>query len=306
MRKTLAFFAPMAALLLAPAGASADTPARGDTERGGKLFRMECSTCHAADGAGSTYWQHATNGKNLGTLPDLRDSAFLAQRSDADLRKAVRRGMGKNGWIPGHTFAGALSSLETWDIVQWLRDGSLTVTQFFPDAAKFTAKDFLIDQWGAERLNESLNLKLSQKELEVVVLTVYKGQRASNDGVKLVPWKPVELDLLKAADRIGFLSFQEMDVPGGERVRVGLSFGTDGRLQRAVVTHGDPGRKAEYEKALSAFVGQGQKGASVYKAPRGLKNGDVWAKALTRAAAISAEGITMYEKAERSRTAFDR
>ncbi len=303
MRK-LAFFAPMAALLLAPAGASADTPVRGDSERGGKLFRMECASCHGADATGSTYWKHATAGKNLGNVPDLRDSAFLAQRSDADLRKAIRRGMGRSGWIPGHSFAGALSSLETWDVVQWLRDGSLTVTQFFPDAARFTAKDFQIDQWGAERLAESLNLKLSQKELEVVVLTVYKGQQ--NDGVRLVPWKPVELDLLKATDRIGFLSFQEMDVPGGDRVRVGLSFGTDGKLQRAVVNHADPAKKAEYEKALATFVGQGQKGASVYKAPRGLKNGDAWAKALTRAAAISAEGITMYEKAERSRTAFDR
>lgn len=302
----IALFAPMAALLLAPAFASADAPVRGDAERGGKLFRMECSSCHGPDGAGSTNWQHATTGKGLGTLPDLRDSAFLAQRSDADLRKAIRRGMGKNGWIPGHTFAGALSSLETWDVVQWMRDGSLTVSQFFPDAAKFTAKDFVIDQWGAERLAESLHLQLGQKELEVVVLTVYKGQRAGNDSVKLVPWKPVELDLLKATDRIGFLSFQEMDVPGGERVRVGLSFGTDGKLQRAVVTHADPARKSEYERALSAFVGQGQKGASEYKAPKGLKNGEAWAKALTRAAAISAEGITMYEKAERSRTAFDR
>jgi mono/diheme cytochrome c family protein len=304
MRK-IAFFAPLAALLLAPAGASADAPVRGDAERGGKLFRMECSSCHGADAGGSTYWQHATNGKGLGTLPDLRDSAFLAQRSDADLRKAIRRGMGRSGWIPGHTFASALSSLETWDIVQWLRDGSLTVSQFFPEAAKFTAKDFVIDQWGAERLAENLKLELGKKELEVVVLTVYKGEQAQN-GVKLVPWKPVELDLLQATDRIGFLSFQEMDVPGGERIRVGLSFGTDGKLQRAVVTHADAKKKAEYEKALSAFVGQGQKGASVYKAPRGLRNGDAWAKALTRAAAISAEGITMYEKAERSRTAFDR
>ena len=305
MRKTIFGIAPMAALLLAPAAALAKEPVRGDAERGGRLFRMECSTCHGADGSGSTYWQQATQGKNLGTAPDLRDSAFLAQRSDADLLDAIRKGMGRGGWIPGHNFA-SLSTLEAWDIVQWIRDGSLTVSQFFPDAAKFTAKDFQIDQWGAERLAENLNLKLSQKELEVVVLTVYKGERDRNDGVRLVPWKPVELDLLSAKDRIGFLSFQEMVVPGGEKVRVGLSFGTDGKLQRAVVNHHDPKRKAEYEQALSKFVGQGQKGSSAYKAPRGLRNGDAWAAALTRAAALSAEGITMYEKAERSRTTFDR
>jgi len=304
MRKTIFGLAPLAALLLAPGASHAD-PARGDAERGGRLFRMECSTCHGMDGSGSTFWQQAIQGNKLATPPDLRDSAFLAQRSDADLHDAIRRGMGRNGWIPGHNFA-SLSTLEAWDIVQWLRDGSLTVTQFFPDAAKFTAKDFQIDQWGAERLAENLNLRLSQEELEVVVLTVYRGQRDDAEGVRLVPWKPVELDLLSAKDRIGFLSFQEMVTPNGEKIRVGLAFGTDGKLQRAVVNHADPAKKAEYEKALSQFVGQGQKGASVYKAPRGLKNGDAWARALTRAAAISAEGITMYEKAERSRTTFDR
>ena len=303
MRTTLACLAPMAALLLAPVSARADAPLRGDAERGGRLYRMECGSCHGADAGGSTYWQQAIQGKNLGALPDLRDSAFLAQRSDGDLRDTIRKGMGKRGWIPGHSFAGALSTLETWDIVQWLRDGSLTVTQFFPEAAKFTARDFLIDEWGAERLAESLNLKLGQQELEVVVLTVYRGERDATESARLIPWKPVELDLLQAKDRIGFLSFQPLDAPGGEQVRVGLSFGTDGKLQRAVVTHSDREKKASYEKALSAFVGQGTKGASVYKAPRGLKDGEAWAKALTRAAAISAEGITMYEKAERSRTA---
>ena len=39
MRNTFALLAPVAALLLAPA-ASAQTPQRGDAERGGRLFRM--------------------------------------------------------------------------------------------------------------------------------------------------------------------------------------------------------------------------------------------------------------------------
>jgi len=306
MRKTILGVASMAALLLLPRGAEAEAPLRGDAARGERLFRMECGTCHGADGAGSTFWQRATAGKNLGRAPDLRDSAFLAQRSDADLVEAIQRGRGRNGWIPGHTFAGALSTLETWDIVQWLRDGALTVTQFFPEAAKFTAKDFAIDKWGAERLAENLNLQLSQQELEVVVLTVYRGERDRNDDVRLVPWTPVELDLLDAKDRIGYLAFQQLTTPDGESIRVGLAVGLDGRLQRVVVSHPDPKKKAAFEEALSRFVGQGKKGASAFTAPRGLKNGDAWARALTRAAALTAEGITMYEKAERSRTAFDR
>lgn len=296
-----------AALLLAPVAASAQgAVARGDTERGGRIFRMECSSCHGADGSGSNFWKAASQGKNLGSIPDLRDSAFLAQRSDGDLRKAIRKGMGRNGWIPGHTFA-SLSTLDTWDVVQWIRDGSLTVAQFFPEAASFTAKDFQIDKWGAERLAENLKLQLGQKELEVVVLTVYKGQKDPNAGVRLVPWKPVELDLLKAGDRLGFLSFADLEVPGGkETIRVGLSFGTDGKFRKAVVNHPDAKLRADYEKALNAFAGQGGKGIVIYKAPKGLKDGEAWARELTRAASVSAEGITMFEKAERSRTAFDR
>lgn len=308
MRNFLGNIAPIAAaLLLAPAAASAQEAARGDADRGGQLFRMECSSCHGSDATGSSFWRNASAGKNLGSVPDLRDSAFLAQRSDGDLRKAIRQGMGKNGWIPGHTFA-SLSSLETWDVVEWLRSGSMTVSQFFPEAAKFTAKDFTIDKWGAERISEALKLQVGQNELEVVVLTVYKGQRQSAaGGVKLVPWKPVELDLLKATDRLGYLSFSEMDAPGGkERIRVGLAFGTDGKLRKAVVNHADSARRAAYEKALNAFAGQGGKGITVYTAPKGMKDGEAWARALTRAAALSSEGITMYEKAERSRTAFDR
>lgn len=307
MRKPLVTLSSIvAALLVAPAVSSAE-PVRGDGEHGGQVFRMECSSCHGTDGGGSDFWKKATAGKNLASVPDLRDSAFLAQRSDADLRKAIRSGMGKNGWIPGHTFASALSTLDTWDVVQFIREGTLTVSQFYPDAAKFTAKDFKIDQWGTQRLSESLKLQLTERELDVVVLTVYRGEREKNANIRLVPWKPVELDLLQAGDRIGFLSFVDLQVPAStETIRAGLSIGTDGKLQKVIVNHADAGKKAEYEKALNAFVGQGSKKVEAFKAPRGLKHGDAWAKALTRAAAITSEGITMYEKSERERTAFDR
>lgn len=305
MRKTIAFLAPVAALLLAPA-ARAQSPLRGDAERGGQLFRMECATCHGVDGTGSSAWRAATEGKNLGTLPDLRDSAFLAQRSDDDLVEAIRRGMGRNGWIPGHAFASSLSLMDTWDVVQWLRDGTLSVAQFYPEAAKFTAKDFRIDQWGVDRLAEKLNLRYSQHELDVVVLTVYRGERDRNESARLVPWNPVELDLLKASDRIGYLVFQEMETPAGVKIRVGLAIGTDGKLKRVEVSHPDEKVRSEAQQALSRFVGQGQKGPVAFKAPAGLRNGAAWASALTRAASLAAEGITMYEKSERARTAFDR
>jgi len=296
----------LTALLVVPALAQAQAPARGDAKRGELLFRMECASCHGIDGSGSDYWKKAIRGKGLASVPDIRDSAFLAQRSDEELRSAMRAGMGKNGWIPGHALS-SLSTLDAWDIVQWLREGSMTVAQFYPEAAKFTAKDFRIDQYGEQRLADTLGMKLRQEELEVVVLTVYKGQRDRAQHAELVRWDPVELDLLKASDRVGFLAFPVIEVPGSkEFLRVGLAIGTDGKLQRVIVSHEDPKKKAEYQKILSAFVGQGQKGAFAFKAPRGVRNGAAWARALTRAGALTAEGITMYEKSERARTAFDR
>ncbi len=307
MRKLALGSLIVSSMALLPAGASAqERLLRGDVDHGGSLFRMECAPCHGVDGKGSDFWRGATADKpQLGTLPDLSDNAFLAQRSDAELRRAIRTGHGRAGWIAGHAFRD-LSTLDAWDLVQFLRHDSVPVDQVFSSAAKFTAKDFLIDSYGVERLATSYQVELAQDEMKVVVLTVYRGQRAANEQVRLIPWTPVELDLLHAADRLGFLSFVDLVVPrSGEKLDVGLAFGTDGKLQKVVVRHPDAARRASYQQALSAFVGQGAKGGAVYKAPKGVKDGDLWAKALTRSANIAAEGVTMYEKAERARTAFD-
>jgi hypothetical protein len=65
-------------------------------------------------------------------------------------------------------------------------------------------------------------------------------------------------------------------------------------------------RREELEKSLSAFVGQGEKSAVAFKAPKNARGADRWAPVVTLAAARAAEGIVMYDKAERERTVFDR
>lgn len=297
-----------ALVLLFPLASFAQAPLRGDAKRGEQLFRMECASCHGVDGSGSRFWNEAIAGTKFRPPPDLRNSAFLAVRSDEDLHRVMAEGHGQRGWIAGHSLR-SLSILDRWDIIQWLRDRSMTVAAFFPEAVQFTAKDFEIDQHGAARLEE-LQVSLDETERSVVVLTVYKGRRLSEQsrgGVDLVPWNPVTLDLLQASDRLGFLTFMDIEVPRSrEKIHVGLSFNPQGQLQRVQVQHPDPKARATYEKILSSFVGQGERTASEFKAPRGLRDGDAWAAALTRAAGIAKEGIIMYEKAERSRTVFDR
>ncbi|HWV38144.1 MAG TPA: c-type cytochrome [Vulgatibacter sp.] len=297
-----------ASFVAAPASSFAqERVLRGDAAHGATLFHMECAACHGPDGSGSETWRKALEGKpRLGSLPDLTDGAFLAQRSDDELRDAIRSGEARGRTIPGHAFRN-LSTLDVWDLVEWLRRDGLPVEAFFPGAAKFTAKDFEIDQYGQQRLADKLKLKLAQDELSVVVLTVYKGDRAAGSRARLVPWRPVDLDLLSAKDRLGYLSFVDLEVPKtGEKIRVGLGVDTDGKLRKAMVQHPDPAKRAAFEKVLSAFVGQGAKGGVAFTAPRTLRDGALWAKALTRSFGIAAEGVTMYEKAERERTAFDR
>lgn len=279
--------------------ARAETPLRGDAEAGRSLFSLECGACHGSHGKGNPGWKAAQAGK---PLPDLVDTAFLVTRTDPELHAAMATGHTPDGrWIPGHVFS-SLSELDRWNVVQWLRDQSLAVEDFFPQAVKFTAKEFEIDAMGAGRLAE---LGVGKDELGVVVLTAYKGTRKPNEPLRLVPWTPVELDLLEAGDRLGHLSFIDIEAPNGEMLHTGIAFDTDGKIVAIRVRHADPAKRASYERALGHFVGQTLKVATKLSAPRGLAQGAAWANALSRAASRAAEAILMYEKGERARTVFD-
>lgn len=293
MRRVLPVF--VLALSLGSA-ARAQTPLRGDAEAGRSLFRLECGACHGSDAKGNPAWKAAHRDK---PLPDLADTAFLVTRSDEEFHTVMATGHAQGRWIHGHAFPN-LSALDRWNIIQWLRDQSLSVEDFFPRAAKFTAKEFEIDEHGAKRLEP-----FGVNDFRVVVLTAYKGERKRNEAVRLVPWTPVELDLLKADDRLGHLTFLDLKAPTGETVHVGFAFDMDGKITAIRARHEDPQKRAAFEKALGAFVGQSLKVATNLPAPRGLANGAAWAKEVSRAASLSAEAIIMYEKNERARTAFD-
>lgn len=302
----LHFALALSAALAFPAVAGAEAPIRGDAVRGEQIFRMECSSCHGADGRGAADWKALSAAKGLGHLPDLRDAAYLVQRSDGQLRSAIRKGEGRNGAIPGHAFRKALSTLETWDLVQYLRNGVLTVTDLYPEAAKFTAKDFTIDAPGQARLRDGAGITLGADEATVVVLTVYGGARDESGNVRLVPWKPVNLDLLKADERLGFLVFDEVLLPGEtQKVQVGAAIGRDGKLKKIVVNLADPKRRAEHEKALAGYVGMGERKPTKLKAPKGVKGAEKYEALITRLLGRAAEGIAMYDKSERDRTMFD-
>ncbi len=296
-------FAPISIFAVAlslAAAASASTPLRGDAEAGQSLFSLECGACHGSDCKGHPSWKAAHPESRL---PDLVHSAFLVTRTDEQLHQAMATGHTVDQrWIPGHVFSN-LSALDRWNVIQWLRDQSLRVEDFFPQAVKFTAKAFRIDEYGAKRLAA---VGADPSELEVVVLTAYRGTRKPNEPLRLVPWTPVELDLLDAKERLGHLCFFDVRAPGsGELLHVGVAFDPAGQILSMRVRHPDATKRAAYEKALGAFVGRNVKTAQKLDAPRGLAQGAAWAQALSKPISLAAEGIVMFDKDERARRAFD-
>jgi mono/diheme cytochrome c family protein len=292
-------------LALTPAAALADAPQRGDPMHGEALYRLECASCHGVDGHGSEFWKKASAGKGWGAVPDLQDSAFMATRSDVQLINAMRLGKGLEGPIPHHEVR-SLARLDAWDLVAYLRRGNLSVVDFYPDAARFTAHPFTIDEHGVKRLKDNLKITLSEPERTLVVITAYGGKKKS-PRAHLVKWVPVELDLLDAKARLGHMVFLDIVPPGAKApVTTGFAFGLDGKLTGVKVREPDAKKRAEMEKMLAAFVGQGEKSAVAFKAPKTVKGADRWAPVVTLAAARAAEAIVMFDKVERDRTVFDR
>ncbi|MGB8541623.1 MAG: cytochrome c [Candidatus Acidiferrales bacterium] len=93
-------------LAVAVSAVTASAPAQD----AGALFKAKCSTCHAADGSGSTQM-----GKTLGA-PDLR-SEDIQKKTDAQLIDAVTHGVGTK--MPA--YKGKLTDAQIKDLVGYIR-----------------------------------------------------------------------------------------------------------------------------------------------------------------------------------------
>jgi mono/diheme cytochrome c family protein len=78
---------------------------------GSRLFRQSCTRCHGMDGTG------AEMRASLPALPNFRDSAWHARRSDRQLEASILEGKGT--LMPG--FRGRLGAREAQDLVAYLR-----------------------------------------------------------------------------------------------------------------------------------------------------------------------------------------
>ena len=298
----------IALFALVPSVALADLPAVGDVHRGAQLFRLNCAGCHGATGRGDGLMARSLSpapGEVVGTEANIA-------RTDADLYKLLHdggRAFELSSTMPD--FGDELGELELWDLVAFLRQGSYSVADFFPNAGRYLVKRYTLDAYAKQRLTQTFGTPPTAQQSSMEVVTAFSGGNAPGAPPQLEPQDPVTLDSLKPHDRIGYVVFVDAQLPIDEKpLPVAIATDRDGKILEAVSTAGvdDTARDAY----LKGYVGQGHKGAHppliAPKLPRGKKvrpSADGKLLGFDAAYARAMEAVTMYDKEERDRTWAD-
>lgn len=201
--------------------------------------------------------------------------------------------------------AGALrtmSELDKADLIFYLRSLHYPVERFFPEGARFTVKQYTIDEHGQNRLKESLKKAAAAELGAMYVVTIYKpaeGQ-APETMPLLVSQVPRLLDGLKPQDKEGYLVFTTW--PGKSKVaELALAMDTYFSIKGIAVRDVTGAPIAKLERDLRGFVGQGRFNdpRSLRKGPRALLGG------FLPVYLAAAEAATMFVREENDRFSFD-
>ncbi|HCF57357.1 MAG TPA: hypothetical protein DFS52_05120 [Myxococcales bacterium] len=294
-------------LALGPASSSAAEPLlQGDAERGRALYKRDCAACHGPERRGDG--PLALNLKNPEPA-DLRDPELLMQRSDAQLHKVIAGGgpaAGAHFTMPA--FGERAGELDAWDVVAFLRGGQVTVVDFFPEAARFTAKEYAFDKASLERLTPVLG-KLPEAETRMSVITIFGGKKTA-DAAVFVPDDPRLLDALKPKAKLGYLAFVAIGIPELDRpLSLAIALDREGAIKalRPELAGLDDKARDRVARLLAGYVSQGGKSQEyqALKPPKAAskdaKSAAEVATALTRVYYRVLEGAVMFDKEERER-----
>ena len=276
--------------LVLASSALAETTFTGDRENGAALFRVQCGACHGVDGFGA--------GPLAAALPtqvgNLRDPAFLATRSDDDLRAAMLKGIQRDGKRTAMPAAPWLSSLEMLDLITFLREGELKVSDFYPTAKYFFAKTYPLNADAQGRLQKLFGRPLSVGDKSVTVVTVYGD--GTEGGPTVIPDDPVQLDKLNPRDAQGYVVFA--DLPHGKgHGMTGIALSRAGQIKQIKSVGG---LKAADDKEYQAFVGLGSKTENAALKPKG-KTSPASLKAFNEAYVRGREGVWVADREEKDR-----
>ena len=220
-------------------------------------------------------------------------------------------------------FGAQLPPLDVWDLVAFVRAGQPSVGEFFPTAARYTAQPYTLDADAQKRLDPLLG-KLAADEQRVVVATAFGGEKVEGEEPAYVPHDPRLLDALKPKQKLGYLAFVSVAVPGVGVVPVSLAMDREGiiltvkpRLESVAEKdrptaerllagyEGAGGKHTPYEAIAAPKPGKDKdpkKAAKDKKAKKDdPKDAQEVAKALTRAYLRAVEGATSFDKEERER-----
>lgn len=259
----------------------------GDPINGKKLYEKECAACHGKDGDGGR------------TGVSLTDSGRMNLVRDDQMFHIVQTGRGlKNSGE--HAFRNKLGFLDIWDVVAHVREGHMTIGEFFPSASRYVSKNYEIDKFGLERIKERAGVTLKDKSAPVFTFFEFEGEEGN---LQYIPQDPIKLDHLSKDKKSGYLVFLPF-AHAGASAEMGIAMDPDGRITRIAV-HRSTKNAELLNKDLSRFEGMGKKNQSE---PFKVGGGDKMAKL---AAAVfplymrAMETVTMYDREENERTWAD-
>jgi hypothetical protein len=233
-----------------------------------------------------------------GPVGNLRDPAMLATRSNDDLKSEILKGVPAAKppmLMPGSPW---LNGLELEDLITFLRHDALNVSDFFPTAKYFIAKNYAFDPKALSRIQKLSGQSVASGENSMTVVTFYGDDNPK--GPEFVPQDPVQLDKLSPKDRKGYVVF--VDLPQGKgRVTTGMAVGRDGDV---MAVHTEAGlRTPALDKDYQGYVGQGNKvDPSPFRLPKGKAGPSaVEAHAFDLAYARALEGINAADADEKDR-----
>ncbi len=268
--------------------AASDAPLLvGDVLNGGKLYTKHCAACHGDDATGGN------------TSIALNDSSRLTVLRDDQLFALIQSGKGAKK-PKDHSFKKKMSVLDSWDIVAYTRTLHMTLSDFFPAAARYIAKGYEIDKYGLERIQDATGKKLKDKSAPVFTFFDFEDEQGR---LRYVPQDPILLDELKKDKKAGYLVFLPFSTKGFEG-EIGVAMDKAGVITKLLV-HEDAKGADLLNKSLSRFEGMGKKGQTEKFKVGGSKNVRALANDIFPLYMRAMETVTMYDRDERERTWAD-
>lgn len=282
----------------APAGPQ---PMMGDVANGARLYRVHCAACHGSGRTGNGPLAPEVNKSKR--VPDLNEPALMLSFDTPSLAELI--GKGEPPAMPG--FGQALSILDTFDLMAFLREGMVTVEDFWPATARYTAKNYKLDEYAIEKVEKSMGDKVADAEKNMLLMVGFLGD-VGRDGPEIVPQDPRLLDSLPWRRKTGYLSFVPVTL-SGKTYTIGMAIDTEGTIALLKTATGSAPDRGKLDALLLPFDGLGGRNAAKkpLEIPKGtkVKVPPELVKTVSRGFWRTIGAIGLHDKEERDRHVFD-